>query len=274
MKFRTLFFPFISLAFSSCATTYYCATMNTNDAETVKNEYGEFLIESDSLDVAYSFYGENAPITVAVINKSSRPIYVDWSQSGLIIENVSSVYLEPQQKDQTKHSNLVDFNYFLNHSDVMSYLKPHSSHSQQILELSGFNFQNIEDNLYENWYTEADSRGQNKIHNTIRYTEEDSPIYLRTFLTIYEDSMHVDDGYYYEIDFYVSELVKIKDSSPNSIAAIKLQRGDSFYVKEQKQKTESKENKKSGNILQKIESVTGKIEQWAVEGSRTPATDK
>lgn len=256
------------LLLSSCST-YYCSTMNSRDSYTIKNEYGEFVVEGDSLDVVYSFYGHNAPITVGVVNKMSKPLFVDWSKSGIMIDDVPTSYIESQEDLKDDDTKLTDFAYFLNNFDNLSYAKPYSRLNRQILELTNFNFHKINDSLYNKWNTEADSWGENKKYQTIRFVEADSPIYLRTFLTVYEDSRSLKDAFYYENTFYMSELIKLKGASPESIAAFRERRGDFFYVKDQKEKKLSKETKKSSpNLLQKVASVTGQIMLWAVEGSK------
>ncbi len=265
MKYLFLLLGFLLL--NSCST-YYCSTMNTRDPYTIKNDYGEFVVEGDSLDVIYNFYGHNAPITVGVVNKMSKPLYVDWTKSGIMIDDASTSYIELPRVSKGDDSQLTDFTYFLNNSDNLSYVKPYSRLNKQILELTNFNFHKINDSLYNNWNTEADSWGENKKYKTIRYAEADSPIYLRTFLTVYEDSRRIEDAFYYENAFYMSELIKIKGSSPESLAAFRYGRGDFFYVKNEKEKKPLKETKKSSNLLQKVTSVTGQITSWAVEGSK------
>ena len=257
----------ITLLLCSCST-YYGAIMNTKDTYTIKNENGEFVVEGDSLDVIYNFFGQNAPILIEVINKMSKPLYVDWTKSGLMIDDVPTTYIESGKPSNENDLKLIDFAYFLDNSDDLSYVKPYSRLSKQILELTNFNFQKINDSLYQNWNTEADSWGENKRYSTIRYIEDNSPIYLRTFLTIYEDSLKGQDAFYYENDFYLSELVKMKAESLKGVAAFKLRRGDFFYVKEQKEKKPPKEKKNKSTIFKKVAAVTEQITQWAVEGSK------
>ena len=87
--------------------------MSTRDSYTVKNDYGEFVVEDDSIDVVYNFYGHNAPITVGVVNKMSKPLYVDWTKSGIMIDDTPTSYIEPSRVSKGDDSQLVDFTYFL-----------------------------------------------------------------------------------------------------------------------------------------------------------------
>lgn len=272
---KYVFFLLGFLFFSSCST-YYGSTMNTKDSYVTKNEYGEFVIEGDSVDVIYNFYGQNAPIVIGVFNKTSKPFYVDWCKSGIMIDDIPTAYKESLEVGEKDNSQLVNFKYFLRNSDCLGFVKPYTRLNKQILELTNFNFQDINDSLYHKWNTEADSWGENKKFNTIRYLDTDSPIYLRTFLTVYEDSTNVNDPYYYEIDFYMSELIKMTGTSPKSIAAYSLGRGDFFYVKDEKEKKEQKppkEKKNSQGFLSKVAYVTGQIMLWAIEGSNNGEND-
>lgn len=264
---KYLFVSFFGFLFFGSCSTYYCSTMNTKDSYTVKNDYGEFVIEGDSLDVIYNFYGQNAPIMVGVLNKTSKPLYIDWSKSGIMIDNEPITYKESQNKAKDGGSPFINFGYFLDNSNDLSFVKPYSRLNKQILELTNFNFQKINDSLYHNWNTEADSWGKNKKYKTIRYVESDSPIYLRTFLTVYEDSRSADEAFFYENDFYMSELIKMKGTSPESIAAYRYSRGDFFYVEDVKEKKPQKVKKDSPSVFSKVATVTGRIMVWAVEGA-------
>lgn len=264
---KNLFLLVVTLMFASCST-YYGSTMNTKDSFTIKNDNGEFVVEGDSLDVIYNFFGENAPVSIGVVNKMSKPLYIDWSKSGIMIDGMPVMYVQSAKTSNENNSQLINFTYFLDNSDDLSYIKPYSRLNKQILELTNFNFQEIDDSLYQNWNTEADSWGENKRYSTIRYIENNSPIYFRAFLTIYEDSQSVEDAFYYENYFYMSELIKLKGSSPKNIAAFRQGRGDFFFVKEKRESKPPKKNKNKPTIFNKVTTVTEQLKHWAVEGSK------
>lgn len=272
MKLLIFSIPLILILSSSCST-YYGSTMSTKDPYTIKNEYGEFMVEGDSLDVIYNFYGQNAPITVSIVNKMSKPLYVDWRKSGIMIEDVPSAYKEPDEQHTYNDESIINFGSFLDNPDGLGYIKPYSRFNKQILELTNFNFDKIDDTFFQKWHTEADSRGENKKYKAIRYTESNSPIYLRTFLTIYEDSRKAEEAFYYENDFYMSELIKIESASSPNVEAFKNWRGDFFYVKHEKEKKPKRE-KKSPSVISKVLNVTGEILLWAVEGSNGYKTEQ
>lgn len=54
-----------------------------------KDANAEFAFETDSLAVAYSFSASNGLLTMGVFNTSSKPIFVNWAQSALVINRQS-----------------------------------------------------------------------------------------------------------------------------------------------------------------------------------------
>ena len=72
------------IGFVSCQSTYFFSSLKTTDRYMEKVENGDFLLENDSLWIAYCFKGENAPIRITVFNKMTKPLYVDWAQSALV----------------------------------------------------------------------------------------------------------------------------------------------------------------------------------------------
>jgi hypothetical protein len=46
------------------------------------------MTENDTVMIKFSFAGENFPITLTVYNKLDLPLYIDWSRSVVIINNI------------------------------------------------------------------------------------------------------------------------------------------------------------------------------------------
>ncbi|MDU1889887.1 MAG: hypothetical protein E6767_04290 [Dysgonomonas sp.] len=65
------------LFLSSCGSTYFYSTLNTSNEYVEKVDNGDFLLETDSLWIAYCYNGESAPVRITVFNKLDRPLYVD-----------------------------------------------------------------------------------------------------------------------------------------------------------------------------------------------------
>lgn len=239
--------------------------MSSNDPYTSKNENGEFVIAGDSIEIRFNFYGENAPITISVNNKTSQPIYVDWRRSGVIIDDQSVTLREPLDEDN--YDEYAEYARILNDPDGLSIIKPYSLLNTQVLELSGFKFEQIPADKFLETHTLADRGGKNKQYKNIIYTEKDSPIYLRIFLRVYDHIDAIGTPLIYETDFYMSELIKGEKTSPSKIDAFKKQRGDSFFVRYKKDTAWKKIGNTSLKVLGGVAVVTGNIIVWALDGS-------
>ncbi|NDW10009.1 hypothetical protein D0T56_10145 [Dysgonomonas sp. 520] len=198
--------------------------MNTNDPYTQKNNNGEFVYEGDSLDVYYRFNGENAPISVGVRNKTSHPIYVDWRESGITLDGEFSPYLPPYQvREGQEHDRLV--------TDMEGIAKifPGERIDRVLLELSNFNFHKIKSRKYKHSYKD----GNGEEYPVAKFTENDTPIHLFTYLTVYLKADDMQQPLAFESDFYLEGMYKAKNRSPEKIVGYSKKRGDMFYVRKE-----------------------------------------
>lgn len=245
---------------TSCSATYFYSTINTNDPYTYKTADGIFVQEGDSLDVTYSFFGENAPITIGIVNKMSRPVYIDWRKSGVIIDSIVSPFVG--RPDNIQYDEEVDFNRYMNNPQSISYIRPYSKYERQVMELANFNFDKINKDYFASQHTEADRKGRNRQLNSIQYTENESPLLMKTYLSVYEGSSQIYDPLIFESDFYISEL--IKGGKHSGIQSFKDKQGDIFFVRYEKGKL----FKKIGESTLKVTTVAvSNITSWAVEGA-------
>src|SRR5438045_9585163 len=76
--------------FTSCSRYQY-VTITSSDIR--KNDKQEFVIENDSIRIQYNFNGADAPINIAIENRIDVPLYIDWPQSALIINNKAISYV-------------------------------------------------------------------------------------------------------------------------------------------------------------------------------------
>lgn len=264
MKHINIIFLLLIFFLGSCTSSkYYYSTMSSDDPYILKNGKGEFVIADDSLEILYNFYGENAPITIGVDNKGSQSVFIDWRRSGVIIDGKSGTFREPV--DEEKYDEAAEYGRFLNDPEGLSIVKPYSRLNTQVLELSGFRFEQIPDEKFLETYTVADRKGNNKQYKNISYSEEDSPIHLRIFLTIYENTEAIHTPLVYETDFYMSELIRGDKTLPSKIYALKNKKGDSFFVKYTKDTAWKKIGSTSLNVLGVAAIVTGNIIVWALE---------
>lgn len=247
---------FLSLAFfCSCSTTYYYSTLNSNNDHVIRTNDGDFVVENDSLYIIYSFFGENAPINIGVYNKSGQPLFVDWSQSALIIDNVA----QPLQSDEvavrggSNSTVYVNKSYSYNNSFSVgeahtayeggmtlprstSFVPPQSQINHTSYQLANFPFDAIDNDVYGR-KDFAKTDGVVRVR-TIDFTEADSPLRFRSYITIYADhpSKETSKRMSFEQSFYLSTLMKTKGNiPPEDVLAYNSKQGDFFYVKHYKE---------------------------------------
>ncbi|MDL2215382.1 hypothetical protein LJC00_04255 [Dysgonomonas sp. OttesenSCG-928-M03] len=268
MKFTIFITITFILIFNSCTSyTYFYSTMSTNDPYTFKNNQGEFVLQGDSIDVIYNFNGMNAPITVGVYNKMSIPIYIDWRKSGVVIDNHSATYKEPLDiyAAYGGDTSIVDFGRYLNDPEGICTIKPGTRSNTQVLELTNFNFHKIPKDRFQYNHIEKNANNDLSKLKRILYTEEDSPIYVETFLSIYESANNISEPLIFETAFYMSELINAESKKPSDLSNKKNERGDFFYVKREKNTKWKKFGNTSLKVLGGVALVTGNIIVWALE---------
>lgn len=244
MKQNILIVVFFIL-FTSCSTTYYYSTMNTDNPYTRKTENGRFSIDGDSLDIYYSFNGENCPIIITIKNKSSQTLYVDWRKSGTVIDSLDIPYLPEYGTDKGIEFN--NDNPFRINVDIdgISAVLPQDSISMQWVELAGLNFSKINKKEFKYSWSEIYKTNKKENYPAIFYTTDDSPIYLNTYLTVYLSKEKYNSPLLYESSFYMSKLFNAGRTSPKNIPSYANEVGAIFFTKKE---TGYKFWKKVGNI--------------------------
>ncbi len=260
MRIITIILTSITLC-TSCSTTYFYSTINTLDPYTYKSSQGVFIQEGDSLDVTYSFFGENAPITIGIVNKTSRAVFIDWRKSGVVIDSVTSIFAERPFHSQYNNDE-INFTEYMNNPQAISYIRPYSKLEKQVMELTNFNFDKLDKTLFILQHTEADKYGKNRQLKNIQYTERDSPLLMRIYLSIFEESSNAYDPLIFESDFYISEL--IQGSKHSGIQSFKEKHGNIFFVKYEKKNIL---NKLGDETLKAAGITASNIALWAVEGA-------
>ena len=229
------------LSFTSC-TTYYYSQLHSNNIEVEKANDGQLVIETDTLSIAYCFYGENAPITISIFNKISRPLFIDWSKSAIVINNIATPYKDPdipgfyfdefrqggsfydwKIKNDSTDSDVI--------ADNAQFIAPKAKISYTPLELADFSFEKYFKKEYSK--KKISSKDGEKEIKTINYTEENSPLIFSSYLTIY-DPTNPSEPMFFEQEFYISELIKAGNIAPEQFS--KRLENNTFYVKKEKGK--------------------------------------
>ena len=79
-----------ALVFVSCNRFQY---VTVSSPDTHKNEKSQFVVDNDSLLLSYDFNGKNGPVNITVQNKMTRPVYIDWKNSALTINDSTISYM-------------------------------------------------------------------------------------------------------------------------------------------------------------------------------------
>ncbi|MFT4221536.1 hypothetical protein [Dysgonomonas sp.] len=216
------------LAFTSCSSTYFFATLDTSNEYVEKVENGDFLLETDSLWIAYCFKGENAPVQITAFNKTDKPLYIDWSRSALIIDNMAITYVGEKlnySEEWFNSESVSGRNVSVAVSDNITFIPPQSMVSEIPLYLSS-NFEQIDKKDYRNAYI-GNRFSQSMPVKRIDFEESATPLKFRSYLTIYAQP---EKPMVFTQDFYLKNLIKTSGLHPNDLANNMADRGDFFYT--------------------------------------------
>ncbi|MBB4037832.1 hypothetical protein GGR21_003753 [Dysgonomonas hofstadii] len=222
---------------SSCSSTFYYSSLNTANEYVEKVDNGDFLIETDSLWIAYCFKGPGAPMQITVFNKLDEPLYVDWERSALIIDDKAFSYAEAAgsftwnnyNPDGTVYS--PDSTYTFDDeirmmSDHISFIPPKAMISEIPLSLDP-TFKHLDKKLYRN-ATMADKYQEVVKTQRADFSMSDSPLRFSSYITVYAQP---DEPMVFEQDFYLASLFKT-GIRPGNMAGDMINRGDLFYVEQ------------------------------------------
>ena len=222
------------LAFSSCSSTYYYSILDTKDDFVDKVDNGDFLFENDSLWIAYCFKGESAPIQITVFNKTDKPIYVDWSRSVFIINDLAVSYAGQNvgfsgssEGVAYPHGGYYNGGFEGNFkiSENISFIPPKTMATRKTLNIE-VGFENLHKRNYKTQIMASKKEETFKIQRA-HFTEENTPLSFRSYLTIYSEP---DKPMSFEQQFYISDLIKTAQIKPNNLPGDLAERGDWFYV--------------------------------------------
>lgn len=231
----------IVLLASSCAR-YQMSTISSPNAFT-SDENGGFVTENDSLKIAYSFTGRNAPISIYVYNKLDEPLYVDWQRSALVYNDSTISYIPAA----THLSGSIDATSFGTSRNIaftsgaidaavalpkyVEFVPPHAFIRRALLELATQPFNNIPDSQLHTVYSIPSAADNWRTKGKkATFTASNTPLKFSSYLTIYSNnsSPHI-----YRQMFYISELINTHVNPASLVFTPNTPPGSSFYVKQQ-----------------------------------------
>ncbi|MBK5719427.1 hypothetical protein JGH11_00945 [Dysgonomonas sp. Marseille-P4677] len=239
---RVIYIAFVLIALlPSCNSTFFYSTLNTENKYVEKVDNGDFLLETDSLWIAYCFKGESAPIQITVFNKLDKPLYIDWQRSALIINKVAYSYSGNNASFSGKSQTFTNsystypgqtssyseggFDGSMNMPQNTTFIPPKTMISHIPLKLD-LNFDNINKKSFKKGYMGNKNNDAIGIKR-IDFDESNSPLQFSSYLTIYASP---DKPMIFEQSFYMSNLIKTSSITPNNLPTEMVDRGDFFYL--------------------------------------------
>lgn len=217
----------------SCTATYFYSTLNVEEPNVEKVDNGDFFFENDSVWIAHSFKGEDAPILISVYNKLDVPMYVDWSKSALILDGIAYPYATSKAHqsgvgesvtygDITAYTQTI-YNGTIDLPKHIDFIPPKTRVVHQGLRLAA-KFDEISDSKYQKAKMQSESLQMIDV-KYINFEHHNTPLRFGSYITVYNTPQKAQA---YRSNFYVTRLIKTKtqpDKLPNDMA----NRGDMFY---------------------------------------------
>lgn len=219
----------VLLITTSCSSTYFFTTLNTASPNTQKVDNGDLVFENDSLWIAYSFYGENAPIDITIYNKLNIPLYVDWSRSALIIDDQAISYAGDVASSFYEIRDYAPYESEVRGQVVKtkktSFIPPYTKVSNQSLSLN-LGIKSLEKQSFKT--AQMGNKDNNRKYiKRADFSIDDSPLKFTSYITIYAQP---ENPISYEQDFYITTLIKTREISPSKLPKSMKDRGDTFYT--------------------------------------------
>lgn len=230
------------LGLTSCSSYYY-SVLSSSDGLGERDRNRDFVQETDSVRIAYSFNGEDAPVSITIYNKLEEPLFVDWTRSALIIDDVATSYydekaaIQGETESENYHWNkrwsdsYGSFTGELTLPKGVSFIPPRSKIEKVPLKLANFPFDRIPNEVYQKKEFPTSKAGTTLLRIK-DFTIEDSPLAFRSYLTLYtaDKEGKPERLTTFEREFYVSKLIKAGNVPPTEFRENQRFAGDFFYV--------------------------------------------
>lgn len=218
--YRVLLIASLLLMFYSCSTSYYYAQVDSTSPNVEKDKYRNLIVNTDSLQITFSFSGENMPVRIRIFNKMKRLAYIDWRES----------YFMFGDNGNTRFS----MGQYMRNWEGISALQPQTQKTKEVLEISdpGFGYINAE---FFSLVPIPMANGETRMLESVDFNEQTTPLYIRSSIAIKMESIF-SDPIMYDQDFYVSKLTKAINIAPQKIEATDNRHGDVFYTRKKNKK--------------------------------------
>jgi hypothetical protein len=234
---RTPLLLFLPILFASCSRYQY-ATISSSNMNLSNNH--EFVAENDTLRLVYNFSGRNAPVRLVIENKLNVPVYVDWRQSALIVNDKAISYVPNEvpiigalntagiKWDAVNSSSSGTLNAVATLPASLDFIPPHSRIAKNPMGVTNRAIKSIPDSAVKKIQIPTEEGSFWAKQST--FTEASSPMRFRSYLTISVGEAGAKPQAL-EHGFYISELVTT-GLGPESFGYIQRNEGNRYYIKE------------------------------------------
>ncbi|MFD0795576.1 hypothetical protein ACFQZX_18280 [Mucilaginibacter litoreus] len=239
-------------ALACCALFSSCKTYQLNVVSSVDKtpdaQTGDYQFDNDTVRITYSFYGENAPVSISIYNKLNQPLYVDWQKSALIIGDRATSYATnsvvfngdintASYKYRNTYNNGITTNPTYTTGTIngtadlpktTTFLPPHAESNNTGIYLTK-GFLQIPDNEFlKTRMRSADATSDHLISvKSANFTPTCTPLAFRSYITMYTLVDNKPVPVVHEQHFFISRSIKTS-RNPNTLTDYSRQRGDYF----------------------------------------------
>jgi len=211
-----LFASLLLLLLPSCKKYQYLTVVGeVYDEQTTANK-----IETDTLIVKYAFNGDGCPVEIVVFNKSTQPLYVDWSKSSVIIAGQRFSYWTDASTINT-NTQSTEIRWTKNFSTTNSSTSGVIVKDERVSFIppkSGIIYNPV---ALKNAWIDMDETSGKKIKvpctvesmNGVSYdfTEENTPFEFRSFVTVATNEQFANPRFF-DTKFWVNSIVETQAS--------------------------------------------------------------
>lgn len=208
------------ILFSSCSSSVLLLETQSNDL-TWEDEV--YAYEDDFVRITYDLWGEHGDIVFTVLNKSDKPLYVDWSKSSFIKGQQSFKYWRDVSYASASFEGVSYDSWLFSNIDLkrikgrvytveskpvkVSFIEPGTIVSRRFSPIE----EDYAHDFDEDYYTEekCNSMPSRKVKiYTETFDEANSPVKFRNFLTFAFDQSFSSE-FSIDTEFYVGKVSKM-----------------------------------------------------------------
>jgi hypothetical protein len=217
---KIVFLLILTASLSSCKS-YFLSTINSPDLKQ-SGPAGIFNSENDSLKISYNFSGDNSPLNVEIYNKLNEPVYVNWERSSLIVGDKAYSFFNNNMKivGQTSGSSTTfrktgntymdgNLSATVRQSKSEDFIPPNAKVSRSLYVLADIKIDKIQDSTFKRIGLNYSDGTPGVVYaKEVRFSEADSPLKFRTYLTLSTLKNNSPVLFSYQHNFFVSSITK------------------------------------------------------------------